>query len=184
MICGLLGLLGRPVLFALGLLCFAILYGMTMAFDLPNRIETLMSLALPFAAGMSFWVWRDRIPLSPSLAAIGGLVAALAWPTSLFIPVFTLAVSYAVFMLGYARLSWAGAYNRLGDYSYGTYVYAFPIQQLVAWCGVVSPLWNIALALPLTLLCAILSWHLVEAPALRWKRSAVGPLQKDHAPTN
>lgn len=174
-ICGLLGLLGRPALFGLGLAGFAIAYGVTMAFDLHDRIEALMSLALPFAAGMAFWVWRDRIPLSPSLAAAGGLVAALAWLTPMFIPVFTLAVSYAVFVLGYARLPWTVAYNRLGDYSYGTYVYAFPIQQVVAWIGVISPLWNMAIAMPLTLLCAVLSWHLVEAQALKWKRGTVRP---------
>lgn len=169
-VCGVLGLLARPALFSLGLLAFGAAYGVTMAAELHPRIEALMVLALPFAAGMAFWVWRDRIPLSPALALAGGVLAALAWPTVLFLPVFTLAVAYAVFVLGYARLPWAAGYNRLGDYSYGTYVYAFPIQQLVAWAGVVLPLWNMALALPLTLLCAVLSWHLVEAPALRWKR--------------
>jgi len=174
-ICGLLGLLGRPALFGLGLAGFAMAYGVTMMFDLHSRIEALMSLALPFAVGMSFWVWRDRIPLAPSLAAAGGLLAALAWLTPIFIPVFTLAVSYAIFVLGYARLSWAIPYNRIGDYSYGTYVYAFPIQQGVAWSGVASPLWNMAIAMPLTLLCAVLSWHLVESQALKWKRGAVRP---------
>ena len=167
---GVLGLLARPRLFALALFAFALAYGVTMAADLHSRIEALMSLALPFAAGMAFWVWRDRIPLSPALALAGGALAALAWPTVLFVPVFTLATAYAVFVLGYARLPWAEGYNRLGDYSYGTYVYAFPIQQLVAWTGVTLPLWNMALALPATLHCAVLSWHLVEAPALRWKQ--------------
>jgi peptidoglycan/LPS O-acetylase OafA/YrhL len=172
-VCGLLGFLGRPALFGLGLAGFAIAYGFTMMLDLHSRIEALMSLALPFAVGMSFWVWRDRIPLTPSLAAAGGLVATLAWLTPIFIPVFTLAVSYAVFVLGYARLSWAMSYNRIGDYSYGTYVYAFPIQQSLAWYGVVCPLWNMAIATPLTLFCAVLSWHFVESQALKWKRVLV-----------
>ena len=139
------------------------------------------ALALPFAVGMAIWVWRHRIPLSPALTLIGGALAALAWLTPLFIPVFTLAVSYAIFVLGYARLPWIGAYTRLGDYSYGMYVYAFPIQQGVAWSGVTSPLWNMAIALPLTLACAILSWHLVEAPALKFKSAATRqrkPLQE------
>ncbi len=46
---------------------------------------------------------------------------------------------------------------------------AFPIQQLLAASGVSLPLWNMTLALPMTLACAVLSWHLIEAPALRWK---------------
>lgn len=137
--------------------------------SLHSRIESLLVLALPFSAGMSFWVWRDRIPLSPIFALFAGLLAALAWPTPLFLPVFTLATCYAVFVLGYARLPWLERYNRLGDYSYGTYVYAFPVQQFLAWMGVLAPLWNIALALPVTLVLAVLFWHLVEAPALKWK---------------
>lgn len=114
-LCGILGLLRRPAIFALGLAGFAVAYGATMAFDLHGRIELLMHLALPFVAGMSFWVWRDRIPLSPGLASAGAVVAALAWPTPIFVPVFTLAVSYAIFVLGYARAPLLRAYNRLGD---------------------------------------------------------------------
>jgi len=36
--------------------------------------------------------------------------------------------------------------------------------------GPMTPGMNIALALPATLTCSILSWHLVEAPALAWLR--------------
>ena len=58
-------------------------------------------------------------------------------------------------------------YNRLGDYSYGVYIYAFPVQQLAAhsWSGI-TPFQDMALALPVTLLFALLSWHLLEKPAL------------------
>lgn len=54
----------------------------------------------------------------------------------------------------------------LGDDSYGTCIHAFPIQQLAAFWGVTVPFLDIAVALPLTLLCAVLSWHLIEYPAL------------------
>lgn len=168
-LCGLLGLLSRPRLFLLWAGGFALLYGVTIVGDLHIRIEKLVTLALPFTTGMALWVWRDQIALSPRLAALGGAVAAASWPTPIFLPVFTIALSYAVFVIGQTRLPWALAYNRLGDYSYGTYIYAFPIQQLLVASGVSLPLWNMTLALPMTLLCAVLSWHLIEAPALRWK---------------
>ncbi len=44
------------------------------------------------------------------------------------------------------------------------YIYVFPIQQAAAAAGYVTPLSNIAVALPLTLVCAVVSWHLIEAP--------------------
>jgi peptidoglycan/LPS O-acetylase OafA/YrhL len=61
--------------------------------------------------------------------------------------------------------------GRRADYSYGIYIYAFPIQQAVAGLG--GAAWGvlpfIALCLPLVLLAAALSWHLVERPALTLK---------------
>lgn len=169
-VCGVLGLLSRPRLFAVALVCFAILYGISMATDLHVRLERLLRLGLPFAVGVAIWVWRDHVPVSIPLALAGLAVAAAFWWTPVFLPVFVVALSYAVIVIGYVQIPGALSYNRLGDYSYGTYVYAFPLQQLVAWLGVTDPLANIALALPATLVMAALSWHLVEAPALRWKR--------------
>ena len=88
-----------------------------------------------------------------------------------------LTLSYVTFWLGYARLGLL-AVNRLGDYSYGLYIYAFPVQQMVAqWSGGGTPLGNIALSLPLALVPAVLSWHLIEKPALSFKpaRATTGP---------
>jgi peptidoglycan/LPS O-acetylase OafA/YrhL len=58
-------------------------------------------------------------------------------------------------------------YNRVGDYSYGIYIYAFPMQQLAvhSWPGI-TPLQDIGIAFPATLLFALLSWHLLERRAL------------------
>jgi hypothetical protein len=52
------------------------------------------------------------------------------------------------------------------DYSYGIYIYAFPIQQLIAsiWPEV-GPYQMFVMALPPIFLLAALSWHLVEQPA-------------------
>ncbi len=51
------------------------------------------------------------------------------------------------------------------------YIYAFPLQGLVVWLfGGMTPAAHIALVLPLVLLVSVLSWHFVEAPALRLRR--------------
>jgi peptidoglycan/LPS O-acetylase OafA/YrhL len=64
-----------------------------------------------------------------------------------------------------------------GDYSYGIYLYAFPIQQAVAFG--LSRVWYVHLPLALagTLLVAAFSWHVVEKPTLRLKRllKSTGP---------
>ncbi|MBV9748217.1 MAG: acyltransferase, partial [Acetobacteraceae bacterium] len=60
-----------------------------------------------------------------------------------------------------------GEMGRLGNPSYGLYLYAFPIQQLIVarMPGNPHPILTCA---ALTVPVAFLSWHLVERPALRW----------------
>jgi peptidoglycan/LPS O-acetylase OafA/YrhL len=61
-------------------------------------------------------------------------------------------------------------FNRFGDYSYGLYIYAFPIQQaLILYFPGIRPLALFGVAFLLTLICAMLSWHLIESPALKLK---------------
>lgn len=57
-----------------------------------------------------------------------------------------------------------------GDYSYGIYIYAFPIQQAVIcmWPNMSFSTYLLSSGL-LTLFFAVLSWHFVEKPALALK---------------
>ncbi len=168
-VAGLFGALrpGWPMLVLLGL--YGAGWAMTGLTDLPvhPKIMLLQTLSLPYVAGMAAWVWRDRIPLS----FWGIVVLALAWlavrQTAVAYPALIGLLFYATFWLAYVPQGWLRGYNRLGDFSYGMYIYAFPIQGLVVWLfGPTTPAAHIALAFPLTLLLAILSWHLVEQPAL------------------
>ena len=53
---------------------------------------------------------------------------------------------------------------RLGDLSFGAYLYAFPVQQFA-----LRYVDSIVLPTIVTFTIAFLSWHLVEQPALRLK---------------
>lgn len=134
---------------------------------LPERLETLQALSLPFFGGMLGWLGRDRIPLTIWIVVgLGGLWAALR-ETSAAFPVLVLLIAYATAWLAYVPGGWVRRYNRLGDYSYGVYIYAFPLQSLTVWIfGPLLPVQHIALAFPLTFLLAVLSWHMIERPAL------------------
>ena len=119
------------------------------------------------AAGVLIFALRHRLPMSLWIAAGLWLVALLLAGTPVDRPFRVLALAYNLFWLAYMPRGLLPAYNRLGDYSYGIYVYAFPLQGLMVWlAGPMAPGTNIALALPATLACAVLSWHLVEAPAM------------------
>ena len=137
------------------------------------RIELLALLAFPFMLGTFAYVWRAHIPLSGWIAVLLWLPVPFMTPGVLMESMIVLALVYSTFWLGFVPKGQLLAYNRLGDYSYGVYIYAFPIQQAVAYLVPgISPAGNMALAFPVTLMLGVLSWHLVEARAL----AAVGPL--------
>lgn len=129
-------------------------------------------LAGLFLLGALCQVNRDRIRVHGGIAVA---IAALAWlvrDTPLYPWLFALALGATVFWLAY-RTRWTG-YNRFGDYSYGLYLWGFPVQQLVhsAWPSL-GALGNAAVSLPLALACGVLSWHAIEQPALRLRDAPV-----------
>jgi peptidoglycan/LPS O-acetylase OafA/YrhL len=130
-------------------------------------------LSLPFVIGMALFHFRQHIPLRfPILIGLGS-ASVISHGSPWFHELFVLTLSYCVFYLGFLQCEPLLAYNRLGDYSYGTYIYAWPIEQVVvAVCKGCSPTIVIILALPLTLLFALLSWHLIEELSLAQKSIA------------
>jgi peptidoglycan/LPS O-acetylase OafA/YrhL len=61
---------------------------------------------------------------------------------------------------------------RRHDISYGAYIYAFPVQQLLVYAGAhrLGLVGYDVLAALATAAVAVVSWRLVERPALRWAR--------------
>ncbi|MBI5810470.1 MAG: hypothetical protein HZB21_04690 [Deltaproteobacteria bacterium] len=85
------------------------------------------------------------------------------------------AVPYLVLCAAFARVPYLKNFGRHGDFSYGMYVYAFPVQQTLMnfWPGG-FPLFGFFLAaFTITLFLAILSWSFVEKPALKLKKRAL-----------
>jgi len=125
-----------------------------------------------FAVGAVAWLWQDKLPFSRWLAG-GCLVVLLA--ASRFAPwfsvVFPVAGGYCLLWLGYGPRLWFSSWAEKTDLSYGTYLYAFPVQQLLATAVALRHPWMIfMLASPITLSCAWLNWNLVEQPFLAMKR--------------
>lgn len=137
------------------------------------RDSSLLRLGAMFMTGACCHLLRSRITLSvPHGAACLLLLAASCARREAFFVVYTLTLPYLVLCLAYLPRGALRRYNRVGDYSYGIYIYAFPVQQALAWGmpGIGSAT-MLALSAVLTALAAALSWHLVESRALRLKRA-------------
>ncbi|CAH1189495.1 hypothetical protein NTGBS_1030029 [Candidatus Nitrotoga sp. BS] len=81
-------------------------------------------------------------------------------------------MSYGYFLLFVATSSFhlLGKKTRINDYSYGVYIYAFPIQQtIVTLAPGISPVSLFLFSFPIVALFAIASWHFIEKPCLGLK---------------
>jgi peptidoglycan/LPS O-acetylase OafA/YrhL len=147
-----------------------------------GNYDLLISVALYFFLGVATYAYRDWIPFSPTSALILALVAILASVTSFDSIIAPVAITYFIACIGASPFA-SGFDRRFGDYSYGTYIYAWPVQQAaVTIFSIASPYVLLAVALPATLGVAFVSWHLIEAPALRLKRR-IGPIPtRSHIP--
>ena len=131
-------------------------------------------LVFAFLFGIAAYKYRDVIPHSGSLFAVS---IAAYWISASFPATSWLATVPAVYITAFI-----GSLNppkvtvlRDGDYSYGVYVFAYPLQQLVAFEA--PPLrewWLIAtIAIPCSLLYAAFSWHCIEKPILGRRKQIV-----------
>ena len=135
------------------------------------RESPALRLIFMFFTGAAYFCLRARVPLRRGLFLTSTTLLLLAsFNASLFYVTYMLTLAYMVLYLAYVPGGAIRGFNRVGDYSYGVYIYAFPVQQSIAAMvpGIGVPA-MLGLATAATLPLAVLSWHLVENPALRLK---------------
>lgn len=123
-----------------------------------------LQLAGCFGVGSIACLLRRSIPISTGLMILIAIASQLLRDT----PFLWLAVIYFVFWFAYVpRLP---TIPRQLDLSYGTYLWAFPLQQTIVLVGhVTSPLLLFTITAPIVLTIATISWTCVEKPALQLK---------------
>lgn len=114
-------------------------------------------------------MWMHRLALvTLALLLIAGALAILNYQYAAFY----VCLPFAVVWIGNKSMPLLRQAGRFGDFSYGMYVYAFPIQQaVIAVMGFHHPYaLMLMISFTCTMACAVLSWYLVENPALELKR--------------
>jgi len=168
------------LLVACGLAAGALLLGPT------HPRYGLCDLGVYFWLGAVLYLARDHLPLRWPIGAALVVVAALCAYRPLFHVVAWVAIPYVVLLVSLTRLPGAGLTRKFGDFSYGIYIYAFPVQQVVVWRGGarLSAAQNLLWVLFFTFMLAAASWHWIESPALKLKpRRAREPVLRPQAGT-
>lgn len=171
---GLIGSLGQKrnfaVIFAAIILGYAAISYLTSLRDMAG-INHMLHFGLSFIVGTAFFVFREHIPLHWSIGCVLILLSVMlhqfvSWNVSE--PLMILASAYTVFWLAYIPAGRIRSYNNLGDYSYGVYIYHYPVEQiLVQYLEGFTPLSLYIFALPIIFICACLSWVFIEKPSIK-----------------
>ncbi|XQW85356.1 acyltransferase family protein [Thalassotalea piscium] len=126
-----------------------------------------------FFIGGGLYVLRKYITLTlPSvLIAVSLMLLALYLSKTTFFVAYIFMLPYIVLCAAYLPTGKILNYNKLGDFSYGTYIYAWPIQQTLAvTISPITPYEMMFLASIVTILLAVMSWHIIEKPTMALKK--------------
>ncbi|MCX7555920.1 acyltransferase [Xanthomonadaceae bacterium JHOS43] len=169
-----LGLVARRAAFTVVVVAYLVYTVWQMAQGIPDPLG-YRALAQTFLIGALAAQWAHVLRPSHAwlLAALALITLAragdwIALAMPLVTVLFTLWVAYRI-----PAMRW----SRDRDYSYGIFLYGFPVQQAVmAIWPQMSPLVMCAVSTLAVLPFAVASWHWVERPVLRWKCGAYSPV--------
>jgi peptidoglycan/LPS O-acetylase OafA/YrhL len=163
---GVLGLLNRSVLALATIGC------LVWMFEAGAELSLFFA---SFAAGALLYVVRPPIDGRIAAACLCVLVASFYlgfW--GMIWPIFG---GYAVLWLALSPSAPLPRLAKYGDFSYGIYILAFPVQQVVAQTMAGRGTWylNVLISAPIVLALAAASWFLIERPALALKTRSGKP---------
>lgn len=178
----LLGLMNSVLLRCISLLALLVLIGVVPQFVPLLGLEhglyggpAFPGFSSIFLLGGLFYVLERRLRVNFAIAVVVlGLLVLLTKGTGTYrFAIFAFTVAAAMWL---ATLPWlVRRWQFKSDYSYGVYLYGWPAQQIAY--AVLKPHvtelqpWHItAVAMPLALGLAALSWHFLEEPALGFAR--------------
>ena len=129
------------------------------------------TIVLCFAAGLLLYRYRDKIVYSGPLALVAFVLSVVSIEVPNAIRFAPLPMAYLTMYLGLRNPKLDRVVSS-GDYSYGLYLYGYPVQQAVITLlpGMREWYWNLLISLPIAAAIAALSWHLIEKPVLSRKK--------------
>lgn len=131
--------------------------------------ENHMHVAMMFMIGSFYFINKESIYINSGILLFLLFFAASQHGTPSFGVAYSILLPYLVFYVAFAPGGqW---FNKVGDYSYGVYLYGWISQQLVVMSLPESS--NAILTVVSSLLAfffAFMSWHIVEKPAINCRK--------------
>lgn len=143
---------------------------------------TLLELAFVycwcFLLGSLLFVYRQKLRPNTYIAVLGIGILIITHGTFVFTFLFCIIAAYLIICIAFCKQLSTQRFFKYGDFSYGIYLYSFPVQQYFYTLFPTHFVLYFFCALAVTFMCAIASWYGVEKQALRLKKYSIRPLQR------
>ncbi len=135
------------------------------------RIKPMFRFGYLFFLGATMYTFKDKIYLSKIVFICCILVLALCEGNAKAYFIFHyLFIGYIILCFAYMPGEKIRKFNNLGDYSYGLYIYAYPVtQSVIALNPGITGIDAFFIIFVITLMLSVLSWHLIEKRMLTLK---------------
>lgn len=127
-------------------------------------IRSVLRPCLLFVIGILYEIYSDKIILKARYAciALGGLIISAAF--GLLDMGMLIAFPYMMIVVWFGGGQCSIKVSAIGKYSYQIYLWGYPVQHVIAWCSdyQMSPWLNAIFAIPISIVLATLTYHIVE----------------------
>ena len=138
-----------------------------------------VAYTLPYFAGGVLLQWvHTRYGTNRALAFASAGLLVLAGVLHVQTQAFAVLGAYLVVFFGERQNPGSKLAEKIGDCSYGLYLYGWPVEQLIRqFTGTTNPMLIFAASLALAGALAFLSCHLIERPAMKHRRAVAAWLR-------
>ena len=182
-----LAYIGTAIIFSFGLLrkkwmalaqfivpsiLWVVAHGLGVFETMPGTAQNIMRFGIAYGLGATIYAYRDRLTFHALGIPVFIILAALTSKFQVFEVTMNVMLAYMIMWAAYVKAPKLNFLQNLSDVSYGVYIYHWCILQLVF---MMMPKLSVTalffITLPITILLANLSWHFVEKPMLKHKKS-------------
>ena len=135
-----------------------------LGYGIPS-VRELIRPVLLFYVGMGYWIYREHIQFTIrnfviAIAAFFGFMAIGQGTLAM-----VLAFPYIMMTIWFGMKQCSPKLGKLGNYSYGIYLWAFPVQQAVMHVYAdfpMEPMLNAAISIPISIVLGVITYEISE----------------------
>lgn len=134
-----------------------------------NEYSNFVKLAPYFLLGCLIYCYKNKLIIHNRFIFLSLLLLVIGFKTNYAQIITLLTLPYLILSVAIKFNTFS--FNKYGDFSYGMYIYAFPIQQLVVslWGEHLDLKSFFIISFLFTLIISIMSWHFIEKQFLKYK---------------